>query len=178
MKLSKYSVNNTLFKIVGKTKIIKFFEINIKELKNLKNRKMIFNEIKRYHSSLSSNGVPVAKVLNLKIQKNKFYCMMDYKGKNLLNYLNDKNFFNKINRILPILKIIKNKKILFDPHIKNFVSNKNGIFYVDIYPPYTKKYISLRKKYFMNKKEKELIQKKFQNFRPKFFSSSFFWRYC
>ena len=33
MKLSKYSVNNTLFKIIGKTKIIKFFEINIKELK-------------------------------------------------------------------------------------------------------------------------------------------------
>lgn len=174
MKLSKYSVNNTLFKIVGKNKIIKFFEINIKELKNLKNRKMIFNEIKRYHSSLSSNGVPVPKVLNLKIQKNKFYCMMDYKGKNLLNYLNDKNFFNKINRILPILKIIKNKKILFDPHIKNFVSNKDDIFYVDIYPPYTKKYISLRKKYFLNKKEKELIQKNFKIFGPNFLAAHFF----
>ena len=68
---------------------------------------MIFNEIKRYHSSLSSNGVPVAKVLNLKNTKNKFYCMMDYKGKNLLNYLNDKNFFNKINRILPIFENYK-----------------------------------------------------------------------
>ena len=128
MKLSKYSVNNTLVRIISKTKIIKFFKINIKELKNSKNKKMIFDEIKKYHLLLSLNGVPVPKVLNLKMQKNKFYCMMDYKGKNLLSYLSDKNFFKRINKILPILKIIKNKKILFDPHIKNFVSIKNNIF--------------------------------------------------
>lgn len=174
MKLSKYSVNNTSIKIIGKTKIIKFFEINIKELKNSKNRKMIFNEIKKYHSLLSLNGVMVPKVLNLEIQKNKFSCKMDYKGKNLLNYLSDKNFFKIINKILPILKVIKNKKILFDPHIKNFVSCKNNIFYVDIYPPYTKKYIDLRKKYFKSKKEKDLILKNFKIFGHNFLAAHFF----
>ena len=63
MKLSKYSVNNTLVRIISKTKIIKFFKINIKELKNSKNKKMIFDEIKKYHLLLSLNGVPVPKVL-------------------------------------------------------------------------------------------------------------------
>jgi len=174
MKLSKYSVNNTLVRIISKTKIIKFFKINIKELKNSKNKKMIFDEIKKYHLLLSLNGVPVPKVLNLKMQKNKFYCMMDYKGKNLLSYLSDKNFFKRINKILPILKIIKNKKILFDPHIKNFVSSKNNIFYVDIYPPYSKKYINLRKKYFKSKQEKELILKNFKIFGHKFLAAHFF----
>ena len=47
-------------------------------------------------------------------------------------------------------------------------------FFMSIFTPYTKKYISLRKKYFMNKKEKELIQKNFKIFGPNFLAAHFF----
>ena len=54
---------------------------------------------------------------------------------------------NIVNQIEIILKNCKKNNLGLDPHIKNFTLSKEKVFYVDTFPPVSKKYIDLLTKY-------------------------------
>ena len=58
---------------------------------------------------------------------------------------------------------MRKKKIGIDPHFKNFTLKKKKIYFVDIYPPIRKEFISLLVKH--NKKIKFHILKHLENYK-------------
>ena len=116
--------------------------------------------INNYYYEIKNSGIPIPKMISLSLKSKKIICKMKYEGKNLVEnknkLLTPKNFQININKIFEILKIAKKNKINIDPHIKNFVlNNKKEIYYVDIFPPYVKKYERLRSKYYKTIDEKK-----------------------
>lgn len=175
MKLNKFSKINTGTKILkkknGEIFIDKNFKINVDSMKNKKTLKIILKLVKSYFNRVKSSGIKIPNLIFLKIKSDKILCRMDYKGKNLiqkgLKFYNIKKFSKNIDGILDIIFIAKSKKIMLDPHIKNFVIDKNeNVFYVDIYPPYSKNYQKLRQ-YFFKKNENEILINNFKYFYPR-----------
>lgn len=172
---NKYSVLNTNTKIlfIKKKKIIeKTFQLNIREMNKKNVQKKILKIIRSYYKQIKVSGILIPKIFSLKIKSNKIVCRMEYKGKNLIeaktNFTNKENFIINLKKIFFILKKAKIKKINIDPHIKNFVlSNDSKMYYVDIFPPYVKKYEKLRSKFYKTYDEKLICNINFSFFYPK-----------
>ena len=123
---------------------------------NPRYKDIISNFIFEYYASLISNGIPVPKLLDH--EKLKFVSV--YHGKNIVElaeddieeyYNSNKNFFMDI---IKIVKTAKDKNLYFDPHIKNFTIFNNRVWYVDVFPPYSKKYLEILLKSNPSQKEK------------------------
>ena len=159
MKRNVFSKLNTKTKLLKKNKKLFFdkqFKINIKLMRNTKVINKIIRLIKVYYQNIYRAKINIPVVKSLKKNSNKIFCRMEYQGKNLVQKgftFSNKDFFLKyIDEIIEILLKAKNKKIMIDPHIKNFVVNDGGkVFYVDIFPPYSNKYNLLRKLYYQPK---------------------------
>ena len=169
---NKFSVLNTESKVyLSKNKKIfeKTFQLNISEMNNNKILNKLIIIINNYYYEIKNSGIPIPKMISLSLKSKKIICKMKYEGKNLVEnknkLLTPKNFQININKIFEILKIAKKNKIKIDPHIKNFVlNNKKEIYYVDIFPPYVKKYERLRSKYYKTIDEKKICDKNFSFF--------------
>ena len=174
MKRNVFSKLNTKTKLLKKNKKLFFdkqFKINIKLMRNTKVINKIIRLIKVYYQNIYRAKINIPVVKSLKKNSNKIFCRMEYQGKNLVQKgftFSNKDFFLKyIDEIIEILLKAKNKKIMIDPHIKNFVVNDGGkVFYVDIFPPYSNKYNLLRKLYYQPK-EKKILDNNFVFFQPK-----------
>lgn len=175
MKLSEFSVINTK---INKTKINKKFFLkkkfvpNVKLLKNKTNLNYIYIYTKNFYLNIQNSKINIPKISKFEIKSKSIECIMEYKGKNLIEQgLNAKNFLsfsNKIKSILKIIKLAKSNKIEIDPHIKNFVfeNSSSKAYYVDIFPPYNQDFHELRKRYYMSKDEKYICEKNFEFFKP------------
>ena len=120
-----------------------------------------------YYNSIVLRGIPVPKLL----EYNKLKFVSIYHGKNIVElaennieeyYNSNKTFFNDIIRIV---KIAKDYNLYFDPHIKNFTVYENKVWYVDIFPPYSEKYLEILLK--SNPGQKEKIVENINIFSPK-----------
>ncbi len=175
MKINNYSVLKTKTNIRKKNnyKILnKKFSFNVRGMRDKKITKKVFLMIKKYYSQIAKSGINIPKMNNISLKSNKIICSMNYEGKNLIeknfNYSNAQLFSNNLDKIFEIIKIAKKKQIKIDPHIKNFVINsQNKIFYVDIFPPYSKDYEVLRELFYQTIEEKKICKKNFT-----FFNSS------
>lgn len=174
MNKNKYSAVNTRSKIKSK-KGFKFvekeFSINVKNMNTKRNIKKIFFMTHEYYERILKSGINIPSIDKFILKSNKIFCSMKYEGKNLveknLNHKNTKFFYSKLAAIFDIIKKAKKHQIKIDPHIKNFVINSSGkVYYVDIFPPYSKKYENLRALYFNTMEEKKICKKNFSFFNP------------
>ena len=170
---NKYSVVNTNSKIIhlNKIKIFeKFFCINVPMMNKSFYIKKISRMTKDYYVKIKNAGISIPKLIELKVKSKKIICRMEYKGKNLIeNNFNvyKKNYSENLDKVIHILYLAKKENICIDPHIKNFVINKKKqIFYVDIFPPYSKKFEKIRNKYYVTNLEKIICKKNFHYFKP------------
>lgn len=135
------SYNKTKVKLNKKRQIKKVYKINTIPAKY---HKSINNEILKYYTKLSKcENIP-------KLIKNKknleFY--FEYCGTSLFDILQKKSLTKvRMEKILygvaQILNFCEKNKIDIDAHFKNFTFLNNKIYFVDIFPPLTKKYLRL-----------------------------------
>lgn len=149
------SYNKTIVKLNKKRQIKKIYKINTIPVKYYK---YINNEINKYYTKLSKcKNIPRL----IKNKKNlEFY--FEYCGNSLFDILQAKKLTKvKMEKILygvtQILNFCEKNKINIDPHFKNFTILNNNVYFVDIFPPLTKKYIQLLTHF--NKKIKNKIIK-------------------
>ncbi len=139
-------------------------------LKNIKDcyKEQVYNQILNYCNKLSSIGIQIPKLLS---HNNNLEFVFDFCGKNIIELMekNPLSFFNSnislFEEILNIIKTAKENGIFLDPHIKNFTVSNGDVFYVDIFPPYSKDYLKLLLKSDLSNK-KEII-KNMDLFSPK-----------
>ena len=79
----------------------------------------------------------------------------EFCGESLIEILKGKQLSrsfmeNVVRQIEIILKNCKKNNLGLDPHIKNFTLSKEKVYYVDTFPPVSKKYIDLLTKYNLN----------------------------
>ena len=160
--MKKYiSYNKTAIKLNNKNIIFKKYVI--KTIPKQKHS-LINKSILSYHNTLFKNCKAIPKLISNK--KNlEFY--FEYCGKSLSEILKNPKLKKRemkeiLKGIVEILNICEKKKIGMDPHFKNFTLKKKKIYFVDIYPPIRKDFISLLIKH--NKKIKFRILKHLENY--------------
>ena len=175
MDLDKFSVVSTIIEynqlnntIIKKYKKNVDIPITTVELKNL---------IDKYLLSLKDIGIPIPNVIKSYIENQFVVYEIDYCGQNIIelgfDILKFDDFKNHIIKMLTLLKKVINSNIYFDPHPKNFVFNdKNEIFYVDFFPPYTDSLKKLRLSV-ANKDEVEIIKKNYSFLTGEFLAEHF-----
>jgi hypothetical protein len=178
MKIKKFSKINTEIKFVN-NKILKIYNINHTKQIDIKMLRFIKNEILNYYNEIKKSNILTADLYNLKIKNKKIHCSMSYEGKNLLQSgLSYKNYLENLNYViqcLDLLNLAYKNKIFIDPHIKNFVLNKEKeIKYVDIYQPLTSRYMKYRINQSTSLLEKKIIKKNFDYFSYKYIFFHFF----
>ncbi len=130
-------------------------------------KSVISKFIFEYYNSLISSGIPVPKLL----EHEELRFVSIYHGKNIVELAEDniEEYYSSNNHIfndvLNIIKIAKDNNIYFDPHIKNFTIYDNKVWYVDIFPPYSEKYLEILLK--SNPSQKEKIIENHNIFSPK-----------
>ena len=174
MKKNIYSKINTKTKIIKSQKnsfFDKEFRINISKMNNQKNLSKLFRILLDYYKNLKKTKINIPDVINFKLNRNFIFCRMRYMGENMFMMgLNEKNFSKfrvQFDQIIRLINIVKKKKINLDPHLKNFVVFKDTVYYVDIFPPYTKELEKMRQHYYINEYEKKILNKNFEFFYPK-----------
>jgi len=147
------SYNKTLVKLKNKNQIFKKYIINSIPKKYYQ---IINKNICLYHKELydCSNGIP-----KLLFNKDNLEFYFQFCGKSLYKVLQTKKMSKKkmkviLDGVITILNECEKNKIDIDPHFKNFTVKNNKIYFVDIFPPLTKAYISLLTKYNKNIKKK------------------------
>lgn len=139
-----FTINDTkiIFKkeFVKKTYILK--TIPKKEIEKVS--KLIYS----YYLELNKAGVSMPKLISRKGLTFKY----EFCGESLIEILKSKQLSrsfmeNVVRQIEIILKNCKKNNLGLDPHIKNFTLSKEKVFYVDTFPPVSKKYIDLLTKY-------------------------------
>ena len=129
-------------------------------------KEVVSEFIFEYYNSLILKGIPVPKLL----EHNGMKFVSIYRGKNLVElagediekyYDSNKPFFEDI---IKIIKVARDKKLYFDPHIKNFTIHENKVWYVDIFPPYGEKYLEILLK--SNPSQREKIVENHHIFSP------------
>ena len=175
MALEKFSVistsleydklRNTIKKKYKKNTTIPISIIEIKKL------------IDDYIILLKNSKIPIPNVVESYIEDEFIIYETKYCGKNIieLGFSISKFdvFKNYIIKMLHIIKKAMKNDIYFDPHPKNFVFNeKDEIFYVDFYPPYTD---SLEKMLLSvsSPEHAEIIKKNFSFFKKDFLPEHF-----
>ena len=139
-----FTINDTqiIFKkeFVKKTYILK--TIPKKEIEKVS--KLIYS----YYLELNKAGVTMPKLISSKGLTFKY----EFCGESLIEILKGKQLSrsfmeNVVKQIEIILKNCKKNNLGLDPHIKNFTLFKEKVFYVDTFPPVSRKYIDLLTKY-------------------------------
>ena len=139
-----FTINDTqiIFKkeFVKKTYILK--TIPKKEIEKVS--KLIYS----YYLELNKAGVTMPKLISSKGLTFKY----EFCGESLIEILKGKQLSrsfmeNVVRQIEIILKNCKKNNLGLDPHIKNFTLSKEKVFYVDTFPPVSRKYIDLLTKY-------------------------------
>ena len=135
-----FTINDTkiIFKkeFVKKTYILK--TIPKKEIEKVS--KLIYS----YYLELNKAGVSMPKLISSKGLTFKY----EFCGESLIEILKGKQLSrsfmeNVVRQIEIILKNCKKNNLGLDPHIKNFTLSKEKVYYVDTFPPVSKKYIDL-----------------------------------
>lgn len=156
-----YSCNDTKIRFkkdtVEKTYILKAIDHKEKEL--------VSKLIKEYFEILKSTEINLPKLIKYK-DLNFTY---EFCGESLIDTLKKNNVSesymeNVIKQIGEMLSKCSSKKVGMDPHIKNFTIKKNKVFYVDTFPPVTKKYIALLVSY--NIENKNNIKNHLDTWKP------------
>ena len=156
-----YSCNDTKIKFkqntVEKTYILKAIDHKEKDL--------VSKLIKEYFEILKSTEINLPKLIKYK-DLNFTY---EFCGESLIdalkkNNVSDSYMDNVIKQIGEMLSKCSSKKVGMDPHIKNFTIKKNKVFYVDTFPPVTKKYIALLVSY--NIENKNNIKNHLDTWKP------------
>lgn len=156
-----YSCNDTKIKFkqntVEKTYILKAIDHKEKDL--------VSKLIKEYFEILKSTEINLPKLIKYK-DLNFTY---EFCGESLIDTLKNNNVSesymeNVIKQIGEMLSKCSSKKVGMDPHIKNFTIKKNKVFYVDTFPPVTKKYIALLVSY--NIENKNNIKNHLDTWKP------------
>ena len=101
-----------------------------------------------YYLELNKAGVTMPKLISSKGLTFKY----EFCGESLIEILKGKQLSrsfmeNVVRQIEIILKNCKKNNLGLDPHIKNFTLSKEKVFYVDTFPPVSRKYIDLLTKY-------------------------------
>ena len=139
-----FTINDTkiIFKkeFVKKTYILK----TIQKKETEKVSKLIYS----YYLELNKAGVSMPKLISRKGLTFKY----EFCGESLIEILKGKQLSrsfmeNVVRQVEIILKNCKKNNLGLDPHIKNFTLSKEKVFYVDTFPPVSKKYIDLLTKY-------------------------------
>ena len=179
-KKNQYSLVNTKTLINFKKKTItKFYCVNVKEFQNKKKLSEIKNEILKYYYLLKKARISLPRIYKIYSDELNIVCVMSYHGKNIFELgLDHKNFYDYLHKIENILKVLfslkKKKDVMLDPHIKNFVFDKNQkLYYVDLYQPLTKSYIKERISKSKNIFKKMIVKKNFMYFQSKFLIEHF-----
>jgi len=135
--------------------------------------KNIQRMILRYISSIKKAGIPVPEVKEYSIKEGKLFFVFEYKGINIIQMIGNKKpdeFFEKhaviFSEIINIIKKAQEADLFLDPHIKNFVIDKEKIYYVDFFPPYSPKYNKLVIEKSGEDKQ-EIVKENLSYFNPK-----------
>ena len=150
--MKKYiSYNKTAVKLNNKNIIFKKYVIKTipKQKYSLINKSILL-----YHNTLFKNCKGIPKLIS---NKKNLEFNFEYCGKSLSEILKKPKLKKKrmkeiLYGVVEILNICEKKKIGIDPHFKNFTVKGKKIFFVDIYPPIRKEFISLLVKYNKNVK--------------------------
>ena len=130
-----------------------------------------------YLFSLKILDIPIPRVIDSYIEDDNLIYECENCGKNIielgLNITNYLEFENYIAKMIYLLGQVKCSDIYFDPHPKNFVFNeKNEIYYVDFFPPYSDDLLRKRLK-IAKEDELEIITENYRNFTKDFLMQHF-----
>lgn len=160
--LNQYSFQDSKFKILdqnGQKVIQKETRLN-PQLKTEWNK--LFQQILNYVDTLKKADIPLPKIRETDANEERILFICDYKGPNILQSLDSsrpETLFDKpetLDQVLTILKKAQDSKIHFDPHIKNFVTDNDKVYYVDFTPPWNEDYFELRLS-LGNKQDREIL---------------------
>lgn len=174
--LSRFSVISTNIKIInykGMVYLEKRYKPNINlGISNSKLKQLI----DEYIVALSNGSISIPEIRESFVDNNEIVYLCDFSGQNLIEMGFSTQTFNKyipqIQNIMRILKLAQNAKLMIDPHPKNFVFKSSKITYVDFYPPYSDKYVSIRMR-FARESEKKIIETNFEYFRNSYLAPHF-----
>lgn len=164
------SYNKTNVKLNSKRQVLKKYTINTIPIKYYK---IINKQINLYHKALYKGCDAIPKMIHNK--KDLDYCFQ-YCGKSLHEILQNKKLSKKkmhviLDGVIKILNQCERQRIDLDPHFKNFTILKNKVYFVDIFPPLTSKYVNLLTK--NNPKIKSQIKRHLNTWKFKIIKQHF-----
>ena len=97
-----------------------------------------------YIKSMTLSGINIPKTIESFSDKNSVTYVCKFSGRNIielgLSVDTFNNFRQHIKKMLQVINLAMKNQLYFDPHPKNFVFDENNnIYYVDFFPPYSKK---------------------------------------
>lgn len=150
-----YGVMTTRSKIIGSKIFRRIIAVNPEF--DLNNVRDLLND---YIRQLRKAKINVPRVIHSEIKNNRIVFDSEYKGKNLINRLDNPSLIEVIDSI----NKAKKANIFIDPHITNFVLAKDKkVYYVDFCPPYTTQYLRMRMQ-IADKSQKSIVKKSFDYF--------------
>lgn len=125
-----------------------------------------------YISQFKKAGIPLPKIEESYVENGRVVFVSRYCGENILEKLGKEKPENLIKlhkdeilKMLDIIRLSQKNGLYLDPHVKNFIFDKEGIHYTDFAPPYTQEYFRFKIK-FVKDKDRKFMGKIFNIFSP------------